>query len=140
MTQKAANIASLLSSDRSGSLTLLHAHLIGIGLKTKMPSNSATLLFEAIDLSKARHGLVAFRSGSFPVFSFPSTYWQPRASEVAAAISAIDRGLLVVPDGAISSSQYSMCQVRVTDHTINQLVAIADTLISRHVRRLSGEA
>ncbi len=136
MSQKERNITDLLASDPSGRLRQLHDQLVSIGLKTKMPSNSATLLFEAVAKDKSRHGLAAFRSGSSQIFSFPRTYWAPRLRELQAALAGIDRCHFVETEGAFSSSQYSVQQVRVTQHTASELQAVVSSLISRHVRQL----
>lgn len=136
MSQKERNITALLASDPSGRLQQLHDQLVSIGLKTKMPSNTETLLFEAVAKDKSKHGLAAFRSGSSQIFSFPRTYWAPRLRELQAALAGIDRCHFVEPEGAFSSSQYSVQQVRVTQHTFTELQAVVRALIARHARRL----
>ena len=137
MSQKERNITALLASDPSGRLQRLHDQLVSIGLKTRMPSNTETLLFEAVAKDKSRHGLAAFRSGSSQVFSFPRTYWARRMSELRAAVANIDRCHFIELEGGFSGSQNSILQVRVTQHTEGDLEAVVHALIASHARRLS---
>ena len=139
MSQKDINIASLLDSDRSGRLRQLHDQLVTAGLKTNMPSNSSTLLFEAVAKDKKRHGIVALRSSGSHIFSFPKSYWGPRVQELNAALGNIDNCHFIETDGAVSSSQYSLKQVRVTEHTVEALRNIVGTLIAPHAGRLRGD-
>lgn len=136
MSQKDVNIASLLDSDRSGRLRQLHDQLVSASLKTKMPSNSSTLLFEVVAKDKSRHGLVAFRSGSSQILSFPRTYWGSRTQDLNEALGKIDHCHFIETDGAFSSSQYSLRQVRVTEHTMKALQDVIDILIVPHSTRL----
>lgn len=134
MTKKAEAIEKMLSGDPSGRLRLLHDQLVSIGLKTKMPSNSSTLLFEAVSNKGERIGLAALRDARGDVFSFPSTYWGSRMAEVEGALSGIDRSHFISTEGAFSTSQYSARQVRVSAVTIEQLELVVSGLMSRHFR------
>jgi hypothetical protein len=50
----------MMSADPSGLLQQLHDGLVALGLKTKLPPNSETLLFEVITQKKERVGWLLF--------------------------------------------------------------------------------
>ena len=140
MTKKAVAIENLLKGDPSGRLRRLHDQLVSIGLKTKMPSNSSTLLFEVVNVEGERIGLAALRDAGGDVFSFPRPYWGRRIGEVEEALSGIDRSNFIATEGAFSSSQYSARQVRVSVTTMTQLERVVSGLISHHFREQAGSA
>lgn len=139
-TKKVVAIENLLKGDSSGRLRRLHDQLVSIGLKTRMPSNSSTLLFEVVNVQGKRIGLAALRDAGADVFSFPRAHWGQRISEIEEALYGIDRSHFIATEGAFSSSQYSVRQVRVSVATIAQLELVVSGLISRHVREMAGDA
>ena len=140
MTYKSTTIESLLAGDPSGRLRALHDQLVGLGLKTKMVRNSDTLLFEAITVERERVGVAAIRGGNTEVLSFPRPYWVRHVSELDDALRTIEERHLVSPEGFVSSSQYSLRQVRVSSDTAAQLQAIVSDLVCRHVRSITNDA
>lgn len=122
----------MLNGDQSGRLRKIHDQLVNIGLKTRMPSNSSTLLFEAIGPKKERIGLAALRDSAGGIFSFPKTYWITKYSELATAASAIDGIYFLPTEGPFSSSQYSLHQIRITENTKNEIQKIIDNFIRKH--------
>lgn len=134
---KTERIEELLDRDTSGHLLPLYNGLIEIGLKTTMPSNSKTLLFEASGHDRKKHGLAAMRSGTFSVLSFPKTYWAPRKSDLEAAVAHIAARHFVETRGAVSESQHSAMQIRVSQETVADLLAIIRNLITQHKAALS---
>lgn len=134
---KSERIDELLDRDTSGHLRPLYNGLIEIGLKTTMPSNSKTLLFEASGHDRKKHGLAAIRSGNGSVLSFPKTYWGPRKSELEKAVAHIAARHFVETHGAVSESQYSAMQIRVSQDTVADLLAIIRNLIAQHKTALS---
>lgn len=138
MTYKSNAIEALLESDTSGRLRALHDSLVGLGLKTKMVKNSDTLLFEAVTPLKARIGIAAIRGGNQEVLSFPRTYWGQHAVDLRASLQAVEPRHFIEPEGFVSSSQFSLLQVRVSSDTQNHLQATISNLICRHVDNLHG--
>lgn len=134
---KSERIDELLDRDTSGHLLALYTSLIEIGLKTTMPSNSRTLLFEASGHDRKKHGLAAMRSGTCSVLSFPKTYWAPRKRELEAAVAHIPVRHFVETRGAVSESQHSAMQIRVSQDTAADLLAIIRNLIVQHKATLS---
>ena len=139
-TQKAAAIEKMLGADPSGRLKQLHDSLIALGMKTRLPSNSETLLFEVVTAKKARIGLAAIRSSHTDVFSFPKPYWVGHARELHSSLAAIEDYHHVEPEGFVSNSQFSLKQIRISRDTIERLETIVKNLIASHVNRLSGAA
>jgi len=137
-TYKAAAIEKMLSADSSGRLRQLHDRLVAIGLKTRLPSNSETLLFEVATPAKKSVGLAAIRSSHIDVFSFPKPYWVQHAQELYTALASIEHFDHIEPEGFVSSSQYSLKQIRISADTIARLDAIATDLIASHAYRLAA--
>lgn len=125
-------IDELLDRDVCGHLRRLYDCLIEIGLKTKMPTNSKTLLFEGSGQNRKKHGLAAMRSGNASVLSFPKTYWGPRKDELMKAVEHISSRHFIDVQGAVSESQYSAMQIRVSDDTVADLLGIIRNLIAQH--------
>ena len=140
MSTKTERIEELLSLDTTGHLRRLHDQLLGLGLKTRMPSNSKTLLFEVVDRTGKKHGLAAMRSGYVSVFSFPKTYWTPRRSELDQSLSSIGIRHFVETQDSVSESQYSAKQVRISDEVANALTAVVNSLMAQHCAALQGDA
>lgn len=140
MTKKSVAIENMLNGDPSGRLRRLHDQLVAVGLKTKMPPNSSTLLFEAVSSQGERIGLAALRDAGTDVFSFPRPYWVRHIGAMEQALSGIDHSQFVATDGAFSSSQYSARQVRISVTTIAELELVVAGLISQHCREIAGDA
>ena len=137
---KTARVEELLAQDTAGHLRRLHDRLVALGLKTKMSPNSKTLLFEANDRVGKKHGLAAMRSGYVNVFSFPKTYWNPRKRALDNALSGIGARHFVETQDAVSESQYSARQVRVSTETAQEVMAVVDRLIAAHSAALLNNA
>lgn len=135
MTTKPARVAELLDRDVAGHLRRIHDCLIALGLTTRMPPNSQTLLFEVRDGGKM-HGLAAMRSGYVNVLSFPKTYWASRLSALERGLSSIGARHFIETQGAISESQYSIRQVRVSNETAGELELVVNNLIAEHITAL----
>lgn len=134
---KADRVDELLAQDTTGNLRRLHDRLVALGLKTKMPPNSQTLLFEASDDAGRKVGLAAMRSGYVSVFSFPKTYWRPRLKLLEEALSAIGPRHFVQTQELVSESQYSARQLRVSPDIERELMAVVEGLIANHAHALS---
>ena len=139
-TYKATAVERMLVGDSSGRLRLLHDQLVALGLKSKLPSNTETLLFEVVTPEKERIGLAALRGGNTEVFSFPRPYWGRRARELEAALSGIHPRHFVETEGFVSSSQFSLRQVRISSDTIQELSSIVAGLVCTHARELASAA
>lgn len=122
----------MLSGDRSGNLRKIHDQLVALGLKTRMPSNSSTLLFEAVNRGRERIGLAALRDTNGGIFSFPRTYWGTRRADITTAVSDIDSTYFMPTEGSFSSSQYSAFQIRITGNTIDAIQRVITNLIGEH--------
>ena len=140
MTKKDVAIERMLNGDASGRLRLLHNQLVSIGLKTRMPSNSSTLLFQAVDNNGKRLDLAALRDAGGDVLSFPSSYWRSRMAELESALTSIDKSHFIGTGGSFTTSQYSARQVSVSAVTIASLERVASGLIASHVREITGDA
>lgn len=136
VTYKSTAIERMLSADSSGRLRELYNDLIGLGLKTKISKNTETLLFEAITPSKERVGIVAMRSGVADIFSLPRAYWIRLAPEVDAALSSIGSRHFIETQGFVSSSQYSLRQVRISGDTSLQLKQFIKELVATQIAKL----
>lgn len=137
MSSKFERVEELLNLDSTGHLRRLHERLLELGLRTHMPSNSKTLFFEFSDGMGNKHGLAAMRTGYISVFSFPRTYWEQRRTELMHAISGIGARHFIETQGAVSESQYSFKQVRVSDDTANELLQVINGLITQHITILA---
>lgn len=132
MTNKSIRVDELLAQDDAGHLRRLHDRLLEIGLKTKISPNSKTLLFEATDNEGKKHGLAAMRSGYVSVFSFPKAFWSSRKTMLDQALSRIGARHFIETQDAVSESQYSVRQVRVSDDTARELMAVVNSLLACH--------
>ncbi|KQQ96137.1 hypothetical protein ASF77_21775 [Massilia sp. Leaf139] len=128
----------MLGSDPSGRLKRLYDSLTALGLKTRLPPNSETLLFEIITAKKQHIGLAAIRAGHTEVLSFPKPYWARHAPELRAAVAAIEDFHHIDTEGFVSSSQYSLKQIRISRDTIERLDEIVKNLIASHAHKLAG--
>jgi len=140
MTYKQTAINNLLSSDTSGRTKALYDLLIEIGLKTKIGKNTDTLLFEATNRSKEKIGLVAFRPGIYPIFSLPRPYWIRLGTEVDKALATIQPRHFVETEGFVSTSQYSLRQIKISEDTFEHLKDIVSGLISQNFHEIAGAA
>jgi hypothetical protein len=140
MSYKSAAVESLLAADPSGRLRALHDQLVALDLKTKMSSNTDTLLFEAVTSTKERVGVAAIRGGNTEVLSFPRPYWVRHAAELDASLAGVEPRHFVEPEGFVSSSQYSLRQVRVSTDTLSILHAVIAGLVRRHAQSLQTDA
>jgi hypothetical protein len=138
-TYKSQVVENMLSADASGRLRQLHDDLIGLGLKTKISSNTDTLLFEAATPKKDRVGIAAMRPGVAEIFSFPRPYWIGHVQELDAALSQIDKRHLIETEGFVSASQYSLRQVRISEDTFSQLRGLVQGIIRPKVAEVRGE-
>jgi hypothetical protein len=138
-TYKSTAVENMLAADSSGRLRALHDDLIGLGLKTKISSNTETLLFEAVSPQKERIGLAALRPGVSEIFSFPRPFWVRHVQQLDAALSAIDCQHLVETEGFVSSSQYSLRQIRISEDTIAQLRSVVQVLIGSKAAEVRSE-
>jgi hypothetical protein len=137
---KAGAVERMLTEDSSGRLRRLHDQLVSLGLKTKLPRNTETLLFEAVTSEGERVGLAAIRGGITEVLSFPRPYWLRHVQQLDASLSAIHPRHFIQTEGFVSSSQYSLRQVRVSGDTVEQLSVIVGALVRAHANELAGAA
>jgi hypothetical protein len=135
---KAAAIDQMLNADSTGLLRRLHAQLIDLGLRTRLPSNTDTLPFEAVKPTKERVGVAAIRAGSTDVMSLPRPYWAGHAAELDAALAEVQPRHFIETTGFVSSSQYSLRQVRISPDTIEHLSSVIADLLCRHARELTS--
>src|SRR4051812_38383303 len=119
MSYKSTAIEALLASDTSGRLRLLHDQLVALDLKIKMPKNTDTLLFEAVTPEKERVGVVARRGENTEVLSFSKPYWIRHAAELDTSLRGIEPRHKVETEGFVSTSQYSLRQIRVSADTVS---------------------
>jgi hypothetical protein len=132
-TYKASAVEEMLSRDTSGRLRALHDQLVELGLKTKISSNTETLLFIALTPTKEQVGVAAMRGGNSEVLSFPKTYWIRHAAELDSALARIPSRHILPTEGPVSSSQYSLRQVRVSTDTFAELQAVVGDVVRAHV-------
>ena len=140
MTYKQTAITEFLSSDASGRTKAIYDHLIEVGLKAKISRNTDTLLFEATSKSKERIGLVALRPGIYSIFSLPRPYWIRHSAEIDKALAAIQTRHFVEPEGFISTSQYSLRQIKINEETFEHLKAIVGGVVSSKFNETAGAA
>ncbi|HSW14970.1 MAG TPA: hypothetical protein VLI06_19140 [Solimonas sp.] len=126
-------LLSLIRTDASGRTQLVHDALLGIPLKFKGSSNSATLLYY-FGSTSSQGGIAALR-GSPALFSFPKTFWSPRRDALNAALAQFPRHLLLPTEGPVSSSQHSIGQVQITAESIEPLLALITSLIASLARQ-----
>ena len=132
-TYKASAVEEMLASDTSGRLRALHDQLVALGLKTKIGSNTETLLFNASTPTKELVGVTAMRGGTSEVLSFPKHYWIRHAAALDSALARIPSWHMLPTEGPVSSSQYSLRQVRVCPDTFVELQAVVDDVVRAHV-------
>ena len=130
MTYKQTAISEFLSADTSGRTKAIFDLLIEIGLKTKLSKNTDTLLFEAMSKSKGKIGLVALRPGVYTIFSLPRPYWVRHSAEVDKALAPIQTRHFVEPEGFVSTSQYSLRQIKINEETFDNLKAIVRGIVT----------
>lgn len=140
MTYKQTAISNLLASDTSGRTKALYDLLIELGLKTKISKNTDTLLFEATSRSKEKIGLVAFRPGIYPIFSLPRPYWIRLGTEVDKALATMQPRHFVETEGFVSTSQYSLRQIKINEDTFEHLKAIVSGLVSQSIHEIADDA
>lgn len=133
-------LAELTRDDRSGLLPQLHEALVASGLKFRASANSKTLLYYVLDRARKQIGLAAFRVPGATHFSFPREYWSRHFEEVNAALSGISTYRIIESEGTDPSSRNSMRQVAVSSETAEHLAIVIRSLITTHVRAVSGHA
>lgn len=131
MGAKEELLSKLTSHDKSGAVQRAHEKLIAHELKWKGPSNSETPLY-LFKLDGKEIGVAAIRHG---IFSFPATFWRPRASLLNQGLSRAASYMQVDTQPAISSSQYSAGQIRLTDATVGIIEEIIETIIIPEAKR-----
>nr|WP_156886287.1 hypothetical protein [Pseudomonas alcaliphila] len=135
MGAKEELLSELTSRDESGAVRRAHKKLIAHKLKWKGPSNSETLLY-LFKLDGKEIGVAAIRHG---IFSFPATFWQPRASLLNQSLDRTASHMQVDTQPAVSSSQYSAGQIRLTEATIDIIEDIIETIIIPEAKRAGAK-
>ncbi|MBX3705462.1 MAG: hypothetical protein KF911_02430 [Pseudomonadales bacterium] len=128
MTIKEQKLQEVLRRDRTGFLIDIHNALLGIGLSFTASKGSETLLY-GFRHSGDRCEIAATRVPGPTVFSFPTTFWEPRLQVLSRLRENFQRTELLSVAGPFSSSQYSSEQVRVTAATAPRII----TLIEREL-------
>lgn len=118
-------LADIMRHDSSGSVERIHNLLVQHGLKWKGPKNSETLLYY-FRLNGTEVGVAAMRRG---IFSFPATFWKPRATVLRSALNMVPSYQQVGTEPAISSSQYSAGQIQVSAATTDAIESIIESVI-----------
>jgi len=140
VTYKQTAINDLLKSDQSGRLAHLHNKLLILGLNVKTGKQTDTFLYEIADSKKKKVGIVAFRPGIYPIFSFPRTFWINSIGELDKEMIAIERRHFIDTDGFVSPSQYSLRQLKINEDMFESLSAIVSGIIARKVSEIKNDA
>jgi hypothetical protein len=135
MGAKEELLADLSRHDKSGCVQGIHNKLIAHGLKWKGPSNSQTLLY-LFRLEGKEIGVAAMRRG---IFSFPATFWRPRANALKKALDHVSSYQQVATEPAISSSQYSAGQIHISASTAEAIENVIDEIIVPEARKAGAE-
>jgi hypothetical protein len=135
MGAKEELLSKLTIRDKSGATQRAHEMLIAHELKWKGPSNSETLLY-FFKLDGKEIGVAAIRHG---IFSFPATFWRPRASSLHQGLGKVASYMQVDTQPAISSSQYSAGQVRLGEATIDTIEDIIRSIIIPEAKRAGAK-
>tara|TARA_B110000438_G_scaffold296803_1_gene342062 strand:+ start:305 stop:718 length:414 start_codon:yes stop_codon:yes gene_type:complete len=135
MGAKEELLADISRHDKSGSVQEIHNKLIAHGLKWKGPSNSQTLLY-LFRLEGKEIGVAAMRRG---IFSFPATFWRPRTIALKKALDLVASYQKVATEPAISSSQYSAGQIRISESTAKAIENVIEEIIVPEARKAGAE-
>jgi hypothetical protein len=127
-------LADIIRHDQSGSVERIHNLLVQHGLNWKGPRNSQTLLYY-FRLNGKEIGVAAMRRG---IFSFPATFWKPRSQALRSALELVPTYQQVGTEPAISSSQYSAGQVRVSAATVDAIQSMVESVIVPEANSAGG--
>jgi hypothetical protein len=128
-------LMDLIRKDPSGGVEQIHARLVNYGLKWKGPSNSQTLLYYFRHEGK-EIGVAAMRQS---IFSFPAAFWRIRPGVLRRAVERVPSYHLVNPEPAISTSQYSAGQIRISQATTGLIEDIIESIIIPESRNAGAQ-
>lgn len=135
MGAKEELLADISRHDKSGSVQDIHNKLVAHGLKWKGPSNSQTLLY-LFRLDGKEIGVAAMRRG---IFSFPASFWRARSTALKRALDHVASYQQIATEPAISSSQYSAGQIRISESTAKAIESVIEEIIIPEAQKAGAE-